>query len=362
LHKARGRLRDYITAHRPDLIPVTSRRPPMTTVRIAHAQPWPGKRPDGGMIIRRVLVVLADDAGHRALPVRLSGPDGSFWRLLAGPEDRAPEDYDPEKSAVEMTGELLRAAGIVVTAVHVTELGPEVTAAQIELGAPGGARRVTTRLADGLALAVVTGAPLTVAGPLMDRFAEPVSGPDLLGPFRSRQQAVPMAPRHKRFEPRNLAFSDGLDAWRLGGSFRRGAAGHHEQDYSCATEDGRAILTAAVPAPAGFAFLHQQIFADDYHGQVVVFRAELRTTDVADRAGLVLRVTTEGRLVPQRRPDYDPRQDPGNHFAVVRGSSDWTRHEVTAEIPGDADTISFGAFLTGSGQVEVRHPELERHP
>jgi hypothetical protein len=43
----------------------------MTAVRIAHADPWPGHTPDGRMDIRHVLVILADDAGHRALPVRL---------------------------------------------------------------------------------------------------------------------------------------------------------------------------------------------------------------------------------------------------------------------------------------------------
>ena len=51
----------------------------MTAVRIAHAGPWPERRPPG-------FVVLADDAGHRALPVRLPG-HGVFWRLLARPGD-----------------------------------------------------------------------------------------------------------------------------------------------------------------------------------------------------------------------------------------------------------------------------------
>ena len=88
LHKARRRLRAYITAHRPDLIPAVSRRIPMTAVRIAHADPWPGRRPDGRMSVSQVLVVLADDAGHRALPVWLPGREGGFWRLLASPEDR----------------------------------------------------------------------------------------------------------------------------------------------------------------------------------------------------------------------------------------------------------------------------------
>jgi len=93
---------------------------------LRHADPWPGRRPDGGMSVRRVLVVLTDDAGHRALPIRLSGRDGGFWRLLAGPEDR--DEVVPEDRAEEMTGQLLDAAGITVTAVTVTEMGPAVTA------------------------------------------------------------------------------------------------------------------------------------------------------------------------------------------------------------------------------------------
>jgi bifunctional DNase/RNase len=332
----------------------------MTTVRIAHADPWPGRKPGGGMSISHVLVVLADDAGHRALPVRLPGRDGAFWRLLAGPEDR--DEEEPEDLAEEMTGQLLHAAGIRVTAVTVTDLGPGVTAARIEFGTPGGTRQVTARLADGLALAVITGAPLAVDGPVMDRLAEPVTGADLLSPFRSRQQPAAGPRPHKRFGPRNLTFADGLHPWRLGGSFQREATGSHEQDYSCTTEDRRAILTAAVPEPAGFAFLAQTIFADDYRGSTLTFRGDLRTTDVADRAGLVLRVTSEGQLFPRRLPEPDPRHDPGNHFAPVTGSRDWTRHEVTAQIPPDAAIISFGAFLNGRGQIELRNAELERQP
>ena len=350
LHKARRRLREYITAHRPDLIPVISRRVPMTAVRIAHAGPWPGPTPDG-------LVVLADDAGHRALP--LPARIGAFWRLLALPEDRDGEH--PEDDAGEMTGRLLRSAGITVTGLTVTELGPGVTAMRIELGTPGGTRQVTTRLADGLALAVITGAPLAVEDPVMDRLAEPVTGPDLLSPFHSRQQPPPGPPGYRRFEPRNLAFADGLRQWQLDGTFLRQATGFHDQDYSCTTEDGRAILAAAVPEPAGFAVLSQEINADDYRGRAVTFRGDLRTTDVADRAGLVLRVIREGPPTPQRAAGQDPRDDPANHFAFVTGTRDWARHQVTAQIPPDASLIIFGVFLNGRGQIALHNPELEPH-
>jgi RNA polymerase sigma-70 factor (ECF subfamily) len=355
LHKARRRLREYITAHRPDLIPAVSRRTPMTAVRIAHADPWPGRRPDGRMSVVQVLVVLAetvpDDTGldnkgrQRVLPVRLPGRVGGFWRLLARPEDR--DEVVPEDHAEEMTGRLLDAAGITVTAVTVTELGPGVTAARVDIAGPGGTRQVTTGLADGLALAVITGAPLAVDGPVMDRLAEPVTGPDLLSPFRGRmQEDFGQSPR---FEPRNLAFTDGLHHWRL--------VGPHLLDYSCTTEDGRAILTAAVPEPAAFAFLNQETYAEDYHDRTVTFRGDLRTTDVTGRAGLLLRVTSN-----RPAPRQPPLQDPANHFAFVTGTGDWTRHEVTAQIPPDANYIFFGVFLTGRGQIELRNPELQPHP
>jgi RNA polymerase sigma factor (sigma-70 family) len=345
LHKARRRLREYITAHRPDLIPATSRRTPMTAVRIAHAGPWPERQPAG-------LVVLADDAGHRALPVRLPA-HGVFWRLLPRPGHRDAEH--PEDDAGEMTGRLLRAAGITVTAVTVTDLGPGVTATRVDMAVPGGTRQVTTGLADGLALAVITGAPLAVDDPVMGRLAEPVTGPDPLSPFRSRH--LPPLPETTRFEPRNLAFTEGLHRWQLDGTFLR-QAGFHDQDYSCTTADGRVILAAAVPGPAGFAVLSQQIEAEDYHDRTVTFRGDLRATGVAGRAGLVLRVPRQGQLGQQRPDGRDPLHDPENYFAFVTGTGDWARHEVTAQIPLDANSIIFGVFLDGRGQIELRNPQL----
>jgi hypothetical protein len=257
-----------------------------------------------------------------------------------------------------MTGQLLHAAGITVTAVTVTDLGPSVTATRVDIAVPGGTRQVTTRLDDGLALAVIAGAPLAVEDPVMDRLAEPVTGPDPLSPFRSGQQAPPGPPGHTRFEPRNLAFTDGLHRWQLDGTFLRQVTGSHDQDYSCTTEDGRAILAAAVPGPAGFAFLSQEIEPDDYRGRAVTFRGDLRTTDVADRAGLVLRITRQGR----RPAPPDPWHDPENHFAPVTGTRDWTRLEVTAQIPADAISIIFGVFLNGRGQIELRDPRLDPDP
>jgi RNA polymerase sigma-70 factor, ECF subfamily len=198
LHKARRRLREYITAHRPDLIPAVTRRTPMTAVRIAHADPWPGRTPDGRMAIEHVLVILADDAG-RALPVRLRVPYDKLWRLLSRPGDLHEEELLSDDHAEETTGRLLQAAGVTLAGVTVTDLGPGVTATRIGIAGPGATGTVTASLADGLTLAVIAGAPLAVDDPVMDRLARPVTGPDLLSQFRSQQ--TPPRPSRRRFEP-----------------------------------------------------------------------------------------------------------------------------------------------------------------
>jgi hypothetical protein len=62
----------------------------VTTVRIAHAEPRPGRMPDGSVRASQFLVVLADDAARRALPLWVEAPGGrSLWQLLAGSGKRA---------------------------------------------------------------------------------------------------------------------------------------------------------------------------------------------------------------------------------------------------------------------------------
>jgi hypothetical protein len=119
------------------------------------------------------------------------------------------------------------------------------------------------------------------------------------------------------------------------------------------------ILAAAVPGPAGFAVLSQEIEAEDYHDRTVTFSGHLRATDVAGPAGLVLRVPRQGQLGQQRPDGRDPLHDPENYFAFVTGTGDWARHEVTAQIPPDANNITFGVFLNGGGKIELRNPQLE---
>jgi len=74
LHKARRRLRAYLTQHRPDLVPAVSRRPQMTTVRIARIVRPGRRRPTGHLTAghdRAQIVVPRDDAGGKVSSERL---------------------------------------------------------------------------------------------------------------------------------------------------------------------------------------------------------------------------------------------------------------------------------------------------
>ena len=135
----------------------------------------------------------------------------------------------------------------------VPELRSDTVTARVGLATATGTRPVTVSAEYGLALAAVAGAPVRVADAVMDRLAVPVPGEDMLAPFLPPADARPPGrPRQsRRFEPRNMAFTDGLDHWELAGSFS-GDGQPAGPDYSCTAANHSAVLAATVPAPAGW--------------------------------------------------------------------------------------------------------------
>ena len=247
-----------------------------------------------------------------------------------------------------------------MTAVDIDELGPEVTAARIELTSPAGTRHVTARLPDGLVIAITTGAPIRVADAVMDRLAVPM-GASRTGALPDQTASDLRTEYRPRYEPRNMTFADGLDGWGLGGSFAQNEMESHWQDYASAAEHGIAVLSATVSRPEGFAFLAQEMYADDYHGAEVVFRGQFRVADATDatRAGLFLRMR---KVLDIRGPmtEHAVLADPDNHIAAIAAQPDWTGHEITARVPDDTYTVMFGIFLAGPGRIELSDPELTR--
>ena len=260
---------------------------------------------------------------------------------------------------LETAVRLLRTAGTEVSAVDIETAGDDVpelrsdtVTARVGLATATGTRPFTVSAKYGLALAAVAGAPVRVTDEVIDRLAVPVEGEDMLVPFLPRADARPPGRLARRFEPRNMAFTDGLDYWELAGSFSDDGQ-RAGQDYSCTAAGQSAVLAATVPEPVGSAVLVQTVYADDYRGRTVTFRGQLRTTGVAGQAGLHLAVSG-----PPHGPLGAPPLDHGTSSPTALGSSDWTWHEVTLPVPGDAGVIRFGISLAGRGRIELREAEL----
>ena len=339
----------------------------MATVRIAYAEPLPGKLPNGVILIAGHLVVLADTVpadlgGHRAVPIWVGGgtePGVDDLARLVELRDRPPEVAGSVVVPEELTTRLLGVAGARVTGVDidvttpdVATLSPEATVARVELTGRSGTRHIAAGLGLGLAIAVTTGAPVRVPDAVMDRLGALVAGDDLLTPFLDRVPPIgreQSEPDHRpRFEPGNMDFADGLERWNLAGDLGRGNLTASE-DYVAGVEGRSATLSSAVARPAGTGLLLQAIFAEDYRGGVVTFSGEIRTGDRTERAGLRFVV------IGHPRPGAPIRAD---HGAAVAARTDWTRHEITAAVPSDANLILFGIELTGPGLVALRHPAL----
>ena len=363
LHKARQRLRRYITEHRPDLVPAETRRRLMTPVRIARVERR--TRPTPRMPVRSPthVVVLADDAGRRELEIWLLQRDGHQIERLSERAASGPAgEGELARSAFELGGQLLRLAGVSVTGVGIDELGPDVTAARIELTGPAGTRHVTARLPEGLAVALATGAPLRVAAPVMDRLAVPArrdSRPAPDTPARPASGAAPTGPSRPRprYQPRNLSFADGMDHWLFAGNFIEHASQSHWHDFTCTIEGGAAVISSAVPDPAGFAVLGQEVLAEDYRDATITFRGEFRADAPPGRAGLFLRAS-EGHAVRGSMVEADLLADPDNNVTPVASTAAWTPYEVTTRVEDDLDAFVFGIFLAAPGRLELRHAEL----
>jgi hypothetical protein len=343
----------------------------MTTVRIAHAEPRPGKLDNGEFQTLGWLVVLADDAGHRAVPVWLPGePAAADLARLVEFGGRPSEEMATSDAPQDLTTRLLRAAGASVTGVDIDvteddahELSPEGAVARIGLGGAAGSRQVTAGLGLGLAMAAAAGAPVRLAGEVLDRVAVPVPGEDVLSPLLDRVPpwarvpaggglagwpVVTLPAKRPRFEPRNLDFADGLDRWDLDCSSRQADEPQPAQ-YAAAADGESAVLSSAAGRPAGSAALVQSVYADDYRGATVTFRGEIRTEPGTEQAGLRLEILRQWWRTGSPREDYG---------RTVAGGSSWRGNEITALIPVDADIIRFGIVLVGTGGIALRNPEL----
>jgi len=127
------------------------------------------------------------------------------------------------------------------------------------------------------------------------------------------------------------------------------AAGNQPKDYEMKLDretahsgKGSATLKCIAPKASGFGTLMQTCQADEYRGKRVRMSGYVRAADVADWAGLWLRVDgPRGKAL-----SFDNMED-----RAIKGTTDWKRCEIVLDVPEESEQLAFGVLLSGTGQV-----------
>lgn len=105
---------------------------------------------------------------------------------------------------------------------------------------------------------------------------------------------------------------------------------------------------ATAPVDEDFATLMQSVSAASYIGKRVSVEAELQTHD-ATAASIWLRIDDAAGAVLA----FDNMMERTSNGAL-RGSVDWRRRRIVADVPPSAASIHFGVLLHGFGAVRAR--------
>ncbi|MFA7481612.1 MAG: hypothetical protein WC314_13985 [Vulcanimicrobiota bacterium] len=99
------------------------------------------------------------------------------------------------------------------------------------------------------------------------------------------------------------------------------------------------------------ALLVQKLSAEEYRGFRMELSGSLKTSEVSGWAGLWVRVDdVDGNVL-----EFHNMMD-----TPVRGTTGWTRHTVSFDVPAEAFEIHFGALLAGEGEMGVDSLLLRR--
>ena len=105
----------------------------------------------------------------------------------------------------------------------------------------------------------------------------------------------------------------------------------------------------------GFGTLMQYFKAEKYLGKRVRMTGMLKTKNVSNWAGFWLRVDTK---TPVKAVVFDNMHD-GEKDRSVKGTTDWKKYEIILDVPANALTMSFGAWLNGTGQIWFNNIDFE---
>ena len=103
-----------------------------------------------------------------------------------------------------------------------------------------------------------------------------------------------------------------------------------------------AFLASKVDKPAKHGVVMQSVRSDRYCAKRIRVSAWVRTENVAEAAGLWVRVTPADR-----------DQTLSRAATSLHGSADWQRSEVVLDVPAESLSILYGLYLRGRGKAWI---------
>ena len=93
----------------------------------------------------------------------------------------------------------------------------------------------------------------------------------------------------------------------------------------------------------GFGTLMQSCLPNDYLGKKIKMTGYIKSENVDNWAGLGLRVDGAKGKEPL---SFDNMQD-----RPIKGTTDWTKCEITLDVPKSSASLNYGALLSGTGKI-----------
>ena len=133
-------------------------------------------------------------------------------------------------------------------------------------------------------------------------------------------------------------------------------AGNQPADYDMGTDTTTSFTGSSSgfikskPNPEGFGTYMQTIDATEYRGRRIQLSAYVKSADVADWAGVWMRVDAGSIVIA-----FDNMQE-----RPIKGSQDWTQHRLVLDVGNNATAIAFGILLSGKGTVWIDDVALDQ--
>ena len=134
-------------------------------------------------------------------------------------------------------------------------------------------------------------------------------------------------------------------------------AGSQPRSYETGTDkkvkhSGKAsgYLKSKEPSIDGFGTLMQMVSSSRYAGKRLRLSATVKTDNVADWAGLWMRIDGEGKSSLA----FDNMES-----RAIRGSTDWKSYDVVLDVPKEATLVAFGVPVSGTGTLWIDDVKLE---